>query len=160
MKKWLSMILALLMALTLFGCSQEEVDLAGAIVEAVVEEVLTEEESAAVEEATPEEAQPEAPEEAPAEAPAEEETADEEEAESRLGSGLYGLFGRVIVLGGEIGQVRRIIGGEADGYGSAAGCGVRDDGGERVGRQTDGGCAGKTGAGAPGDRFRREAAGN
>jgi len=86
--------------------------------------------------------------------------ADEEEAESRLGSGLYGLFGRVIVLGGEIGQVRRIIGGEADGYGSAAGCGVRDDGGERVGRQTDGGCAGKTGAGAPGDRFRREAAGN
>ena len=80
MKKWLSMILALLMALTLFGCSQEEAELAGAIVEAVVEEVLTEEESTAVEESAPEEAQPEAPEEAPAEAPAEEETADEDEA--------------------------------------------------------------------------------
>ena len=78
MKKWLSMILALLLALSLFGCSQEEIELAGAIVDAVVEEVLTEDESAAVEEAsaeTPEEAPAQdvpAVEEEPEEAPAEE----------------------------------------------------------------------------------------
>ena len=43
MKKWLSMLLALLLAFTMAGCTAEEVELAGAVLEVVLEETLAEE---------------------------------------------------------------------------------------------------------------------
>ena len=85
MKKWLSFLLAALLAFSLTGCTSEEVELAGAVLDVVIEEALSDSESivedapesAALEEAVPEELPTEvAPEE---EAPAEEEASPEEE---------------------------------------------------------------------------------
>ena len=74
--------------------------------------------------------------------------ANEREAMERLGRELYELFERVIVLGGEVGRIVRIKGGSGDGYGGSDGRGLRDDSGERVGRQADGGRAGTARGGA------------
>jgi len=54
MKKWLSMLLALVLAVTLIGCTAEEAELAGAILDVVVEEALSESEEAPGEEAAQE----------------------------------------------------------------------------------------------------------
>ncbi len=84
--------------------------------------------------------------------------ADEEEAKRRLGEGLMGMFERTVVLGGGIGRIRRISGGMQNGTNGKNRSGVRDDGGERVGRPADGGRGGQTGRGAFGGGFGREAA--
>ena len=53
MKKWLSMILAFLLAFSLAGCTQEEMELAGAVLDIVLEETLEESETPAVTEKAP-----------------------------------------------------------------------------------------------------------
>ena len=84
--------------------------------------------------------------------------ADETEAGWRLGEGLTELFEKIVVLGGGIGRIQRVTGGNRDGINGQNRRGVRNDGGERVGRKTDGGRAGAAGSGAFGGDFRREAA--
>ena len=53
MKKWLSLILAFLLAFSLAGCTQEEMELAGAVLDIVLEETLEESETPAVTEKAP-----------------------------------------------------------------------------------------------------------
>lgn len=78
---------------------------------------------------------------------------DEREAAQRLGA-LAGRFERMIVLGDQVGRIRRISGGmaeyEEEVYGSDGSDrgGMHDDGGERMGRETAGGGAGQTGGDA------------
>ena len=56
MKKWLSLLLAFLLTFTLAGCTAEEQELAGAVLDIVLEEVL--EETDAPEEAEQSKAEP------------------------------------------------------------------------------------------------------
>ena len=84
--------------------------------------------------------------------------ADEAEAEERLGRELTGLFEQIVVLGGGIGRIRRMIGRRGDGYGIENGRGMRHDGGERVGRQDACGRAGTARGDAEGGGRRGEAA--
>ena len=79
--------------------------------------------------------------------------ADETEARWRLGDSLTDLFEKIVVLGGGIGRIQRVTGGGRNGINGKTWCGVRDDGGERVGRQTAGGRAGTARSGAFGDDF-------
>ena len=53
MKKWLSMLLAFLLAFSLAGCTQEEMELAGAVLDIVLEETLEETEMPTVTEKAP-----------------------------------------------------------------------------------------------------------
>ena len=77
MKKWLSFLLAALLAFTLIGCSSEEMELAGAVLDIVLEETLAEDEVAAEEavvEKAPSAEEPPAAEEIPEEEISTEET--------------------------------------------------------------------------------------
>lgn len=68
MKKWLSMLLAFLLAFSLAGCTAEDIELAGAVLDIVLEETLEEKAPAAEELPAESEKAPPATEETPQEA--------------------------------------------------------------------------------------------